>query len=1412
MAIKKSLILVCSLIFFNPFSFADPTHPSVNNQSHNSNSNHTLENVFQVITSKRNALNKQETAEEINKLKNYYSIENAYKIQIFVRDQITNEIEKNPPSGFIIKKWIDVLSDLKAYGVNHEDDIAFLKNLKNNISNHKTYLSPVSNPGKIVLNFIDNMINQNLSPSNKSSMFSSAKSTQLMDPSSARNFNLLEEYRSLRAMIYSDPEMSALMLAMNQPLSIDILQRKTNKKWNPILNRDLEINEALDVLVRAKSRVPALIGDSGVGKNSVVEGLTDKILKGDLPNGIHAEELKNAFVILTTPTKISSINNFKNDLAAVNALIYSIKYFQMKTKRKIILVVDKANDLNLDQLDVFNSAIDSEVNPISMVWLSTPKAASFSFLNQETTKNLIEPVMIQEFDENTTFDVIKNSALPSIEKRYSLKISSDVLKATIEVSPSVRPDLKRPIGPLKVLEDLAISVNRKNNGIPSIISKEDLYQFAAKKARLPAVPQDQASFYKSMEKIKSDIKTEILGQEYEGNPVDKLVDLLGSAMLAKTRKIRSMLMIGTTGTGKTSTLLALKKHFPNSTLLEIDGTKLMKEDGGNYLFGPSHGYIGSDKSKGVITEAVDATRNGVLFVVVNEAEKMSKQQFLRFMEWNDTGYFTPSDGITRYSGPTVLVFNSNKGALKFFPSDFLRKSSPEQILKRLNSFSETEIKKVFLEPVAQFQNNREEPALGPEVLERIDAVTLQMPILKETAYSIAEMNAKKKLENWTADENFSRVFVSETYDPALGVRQINRELEAQITKIKNEHLKKYGPSQKLSIKTLTPLPGKSQVNFEVSNERNEVIRVTGPKLAYQNLLFDSEYKEKLKNLKLNLNKEIFGQTAYVNSISESIIAGAVDRGNPKPVSIYVSGMTGNGKTALPKALSKILTGPESEPLILEMGKVAHKFQLPAVFEKLENYLKTNKQGVIVFDEMGNAGGNDLNAKEEIAKAFYSMLDEGFYHSDTSQIQYNLKDFTIIFTGNEAEKLFAGHTQDDMLRSIWDENKEEGKIREFLKSKGLPPAFAGRIGTFVLMEPPTKEIKILVTRKLVDEWKQRIEKEQPVKINYDDAFISELSARVFNSQEGARAIGKFVNKTLGGLVGRGVFEVNFEKATHEKPALVQLSLETKAPTKPFYNVKLDETLAKVHVKVEQDQETIFNANADFTETAQFMKQIRKTDAILTAFHEAGHAILNDPMKTGRTLEHLTIVPADFYLGYARYKNIPNFITNYDRKALIARLAVLVAGSEAEILIGRKLNSGQASDLEEERKLLNFAAIKWGMVPELQGVVLDTDGVARLNADQEKLFDEFSNKMLIEAREVAKEFLMEHWHLEFLVAKELVKFNEISGKRVEELKKLHYSKTEKELENFFEKNGPSRVLKLLETREQRNCNLILKERSY
>lgn len=1212
-------------------------------------------------------------------------------------------------------------------------------------------------------------------------------------------------------------------------LSQEILELIKDRQWIRTLNRDEEINRALDVLVRLDSRVPFLLGNSRVGKTAIANGLFEKIVRGLLPAGVISDELSKAFVLRTTPQSIAALAQYSTDQELYEAMdnyLQDLQRFEKDTGLKVVLFVDNADQLQKGQLNALKKYLENRSRPLRLVMAGTLGAGASAIMDDGQMRALTERIPVFELGEAAALQVIRQTQVPAIEARYQVRFDDDVIKQSLEIAAELRPDVPRPEGPTKLLQDLAIQKNRATGGQPGQVTLKDLYAHAAKEQGLPVVPQDREAFYAYMQDVKSKVKLVVRGQDAT---VERIGDLIFEAMTSKTRRNRKVVVIGNTGIGKTfiaETFAKIMFEDWKERFLEIDGTQISSDDHGHYLLGPKAGYRDSEK-KGLLTDHADKVKAKFSFAVINEGEKMDDSQWTRLMEPFDKNYFTPGDGRLRVLGRMLWIITSNKGATKFFPADFLRKATPQLVADKIASVTEQDLKNAFLEK----QGADDKSKLGPEIFERTDSVILQAPILKETATEIAALKANDEIRQIELqgqgtvdlDDAFAKVYTDETYDPANGIRGLERKVRAAVNDLYDAHLRKYGKSERLEVLTLPPLPGKETVRFEVTNERGQVLVVDGPKKAYSNPLLNPVYKDKLKGLEAGVNREIFGQTEYVKKVASVFLSSAVDRQKPKPPSVYVSGMTAQGKSALPKALARYMFGSEEYLATFEMGMIADAKGMADIFQptqgyagsstpgRFERFLMSHKYGILHFEEMGNAGGRDLAAREEICKMFYSILDDGVWVSPVTQKTYYLKNYLVMFSGNEAERIYGKHTQDDMLRAIYEEYKAQHKIRNILIESGLSKAFLGRVGSVILSEPPTTLTKQLVSSKLIREWQARIEAENPVRIRFDEGFLDQVARLTYTSTQGARSVLSYIEDTLGGLNSRAIFELDYEKATAANPAEVFFSLEVKAPYSPLYRGLPTRNMAKLVVTVKQNGLEIFKEKVDFTDSAVFMKQIKQEDAIATDFHEAAHAVLNDPLVSGETLEHLTVIPADGYLGYARYKPIPGYVTNHTMSSIRARLVVFFGGSEAEKLIGRETNSGQSGDLKEERSLLTRAAVEWGLVPELEGAILDADGNAKMTASQMEAFEKFANREIELARKTARELLIKKWWLVRQVAGELMRKGEIPGTRFEELRREFVKKSVASGFNdaYLAKFGPEIVSSAMDRISRRNCNLAMKQ---
>ncbi len=1044
----------------------------------------------------------------------------------------------------------------------------------------------------------------------------------------------------------------SLAAGTNKCVSDEIRKSMQDGSWTAIIGRENETDAGLDVLVRLQGKVPVYVGEAGVGKTAAAESIAYRILMDDLPPGVHAADLRGSIVIETTSARIAKLaksNDANAQAAAVEEYFAEVKNAEKTLGKPIIVFIDEAHTLSKAQLDALKPLLMNR-DPIRMIWATTGREMGLNFSADEAIMRRIEPILLEEFSPELTAQILRKTWVPVLEKRYAITITDDVLRAAVEVAPHYRTDVRRPSGPFLLLQDFAISQNRLNGGTLNQPDEKMLLKYASKKSGLPVFPQDRGAFVAYMEKLKVELKAEVKGQ---GAMVDRLVDQFSSGLSRQGNRTHSTVMIlGTTGVGKTMVAEKIGEKFYGSRnrVLEIDMTAYM--DGGfslNALFGAPSGVVSSDTSKGVLVEFLEGRGKGGGVIILNEIEKAHPDVLKRFMEVLDKGEVTGGDGKIRKLGRSLVVMTSNKGAAEFFPPDLMKGISRPELDRRIRSVDKSRLQEAFLRK----ESYASSAATPREVVQRVDEWILGSPLLRPEVLEIARGEADRYAAEFAkatkgslkVSDAYVEKIVDAYFNEADGAREVNRRIRDYLDRAVNAFTLQHPSSIQLTIDAEAPALRPSEMKVIISDGKARVL-VDGPKIALQNPMQDPEVRARLKGLEATLSAGIIDQEEAVKKVTNAIRASAAAPGNKSPASIFLAGRTGTGKTELAKRAAEARYGNSNAIKIINMGNVKNEYSLNDIFSPPKGIVGSDSMGpfekalndfpdgcVIVFDEMSNAGGNDKALKEEIAKRFYSILDEGVWSSPSREYR-NLNKFTFIFTGNDGEQLFRGLEDDDLLLAAWKQMAgDRTRLKSMLLESGFPEAFIGRIKDQVLMKPPSFEAKVRVAHKMLEEWKAKFASAQPFEIVFEKDLDRKLARLMYSSGEGARSVRNFIDTTLGSFAAQSVYDFDWDQLAHT-PGKITIGVESTSVLSPFYWLRPTERKALLKIEAKQGGKVVYSGTADFTNDAKFMKQIRVVDAWGTAFHEAGHAVLNNPKISGQTLEHLTIVPSGGHLGYAR----------------------------------------------------------------------------------------------------------------------------------------------------------------------------------
>lgn len=590
-----------------------------------------------------------------------------------------------------------------------------------------------------------------------------------------------------------------------KPIGVDLVEEAKNNKFDPVIGRDEQIDNVIEILSRRKKNNPVLIGPAGVGKTSIVEGLAERIAAGNVP-----AKMANMHII--------SVNI--NDMVAGSSLRGS---FEERLKK----VIDKAKSdpnivLFIDELHniVGAGSTDSENNNGDAANILKPALASgeLKLIGATTTSEFQriekDPALSRRFQavqvpEPSTDVAIK--ILEGLKKKYEdyhhVKYTDDSLKLAVELSeryiqgrylpdkaidlmdeagakkallvqPTDEKSLKNQISALEAkkaeaakaedydkaaeikekiasLESQLKSVDSKNT--PEVTAK-DIYQIIEQKTKIPMSELHADEAQKNLDLAKK-LKKNVIDQD---RAIDVITDAIARKQIFKDsdRPTGSFLLTGPTGVGKTELAkqLAIQLFGNKEHLIRLDMSEYQDEMAVNKLIGSAPGYVGYGEG-GQLTEKVH--HQPYSLILFDEIEKANPQVFNALLQIMDDGRLTDAQGRTVSFKDTILIMTSNAG----FSDKLLEdgKVDQDKLISALENY------------------------FRPEFLNRLDAIVPFNSLTEQDMGKIiniylkkmSHVLAKKGVTVEVSDE--AKEFLAEKgYDKKFGARPLRRVVEQNL--------------------------------------------------------------------------------------------------------------------------------------------------------------------------------------------------------------------------------------------------------------------------------------------------------------------------------------------------------------------------------------------------------------------------------------------------------------------------------------------------------------------------------------------------------------------------------------------------------------------------------------------------------
>ncbi len=1178
--------------------------------------------------------------------------------------------------------------------------------------------------------------------------------------------------------VEGSPEATLLTVASGF-LSDQELEPKSNRM--EISGRDPEADQLIDTLVRIKGAVPILIGPAGVGKTTTVQRAVQKVVDNEYPDSrAFAKVLDDAVWIQTSPGKIMKLvktNNAAGRMAAIESICESVLTLEKKYKRKIVLYIDEIHTLESDQVEALLPYLDSEKKGIRLVGSTNSDKFQQNFKTNDAFLRRVHLIGLEEFSEEQVVEILQHWWVPHIQGHYRVKFGEHAIPTVVRVAPTLLPEAGRFDASIKLLQDLAIAHVRGRTEGP--ITDGAVYNFAKRRTGFPVNPHDSREVAQYLEELKTKLNSEIIDQP---RMIDDVLKLFQSVIMGTRKGIGVGVAVGPTGTGKSELVRALARYgFRNpNALLSIDANDFKSDaEALKKLFGAEAGLVGFKESSGMLPEFLDDPSRGKYggVILIDEGERASQAFWERLMEFFDTGSFTGGDGKRRYARRHLVIITSNRGDKILFPEK-AHLWSPREMEARVQSIRHTELKNLFLRQIS----GRDNFTLPVPVLNRVDVYTIAQPITETTARKIVaatceKFSAETKREfqvDLTITPELIDYLTKLNYNLRDGARPIIHESNRILQEGRTRYFAAHSVPRDSQLTFSANVSPTGQGDLQVTMVGAETLTHEMPSRQVKDPLADPEFRERLRRLPEVLREMLVGQEQVIRSVEKAVKAHFANPGNKRPLCIFVIGLTGTGKTLLGRAIAKALFGSEERAEVIPLGHITREEEFNSIFgsnpgfigsdreRKFEDALRNHPTGgVVVWDEASNLGGGNPQQKESLFKKFYNLTDEGSWTSDATRETYDLSKEVFLFTGNDGEKLFAGITDDALRMSIWQEYNERPKVREILVANGVPQAFLGRMADTMLMKPLIRsEVTEIARQRLtpvIEEFRAR-----GVEVTVSDAFVLSFAQAFYSPDMGARSLRSVAEYRVRGMLTEALIAVGFDPS-HPEPLRLELDLLDLRPARAYGRPSDPER--KVEIKIRAIKASgVTMVNEDLTEYADPQRRLSLSQAAKTAYHEAGHAIMNDPEITGEELRHLTILPSSGALGFASYREIPGKEpVVVDRKMLISRIARLLAGQIAMMLAGYSPDSGWSSDLSKVRSLATSYVRDWGMSGGLAATAYDKKTGLSLTDQQQEVLQKEIAVLIDEGARLAISKLSKNWPFMRRIVKELLGSGFITGEQ-------------------------------------------------
>ena len=547
---------------------------------------------------------------------------------------------------------------------------------------------------------------------------------------------------------------------------VNLNKKATSGKIDPLIGRDSEIERTIQILCRRTKNNPLYVGDPGVGKTAIAEGLAKRIVEGDVP-----EVLAKSTIFALDMGSLLAGTRYRGDFEERLKAVVN----ELENQPGAILFIDEIHTVigagatsggAMDASNLLKPALAS--GNLRCIGSTTYKEFRNYFEKDRALVRRFQKIDVNEPSLEDSVKILRGLKL-NYEKHHKVRYTDEAIRAAVELSSKYIHDRKLPDKAIDVIDEVGASrMLLPEHKRRKTVTLRDVEEIVAKIARIPpkSVSADDKETLRNLER---DLKSMVFGQDKAIDALAAAIKLARAGLREPEKPIGNYLFSGPTGVGKTEVARQLASTM-GIELIRFDMSEYMERHSVSRLIGAPPGYVGFDQG-GMLTDAIDQHPHAVL--LLDEIEKAHPDLFNILLQVMDHGKLTDHNGKTVDFRNVILIMTTNAGASDMakevigFGRD-IRTGEDEDAIKRLFT--------------PEFRNRLDATitfaGLTPEIVGRVvEKFVMQLEAQLADRNVTIELSSAAK--EWLAERGYDRLY---------GARPLGRVIQEHIKKALAEEL------------------------------------------------------------------------------------------------------------------------------------------------------------------------------------------------------------------------------------------------------------------------------------------------------------------------------------------------------------------------------------------------------------------------------------------------------------------------------------------------------------------------------------------------------------------------------------------------------------------------------------------------